>query len=399
MKSLHLKASFLFISLLIIPLITVQSLAQSAKDSQYSFMFIIDNSASNSTDKTDSDGQRFKVTKELFDYIYEQNPDSKIGMVIFGSRLWFYGPDNESLFVSVPEDQYDEGDGCYIPPLDLNASYTGTAHGFDYNSIDYTLSGLELLKMYLDTVHKTMMGEIEVNLKYTPTHNPHFLLKKHSGRLTNITRAFGAANQAHFYQTPGIDKSKHINIFFSDGNAIVETDSPDKAFESDYIQGINTPSTITFFYNPSSNDLAKLNQMTENIKNNGYSESNSEITDIIALNDWNIVKERISKLFDDQTVAQIGTTDKNSVKTVVSYNVLTSGEISIESSKRNLNIEIYNIHGRKIRSLNSCTNSQDGSKIILDTKNNHNEKVASGRYLFKVKSGNNHFCKTLPIFN
>ncbi len=95
-----------------------------------SIEFIIDNSASNTSTPTDYNGDRFKITAELIDYIYTKAPESKIGLVFFGSRLWFYKPDNQNLFQSVPTDQYDNGNGCYIPPLDLDKMYSGSVSGF-----------------------------------------------------------------------------------------------------------------------------------------------------------------------------------------------------------------------------------------------------------------------------
>jgi len=71
-----------------------------------SIVFIIDNSASNiGSSGSDTQGQRFDAVRSLVDYIYQKAPETRIGLQIFGSRLWFYGPDNRNLFVSVPADQ------------------------------------------------------------------------------------------------------------------------------------------------------------------------------------------------------------------------------------------------------------------------------------------------------
>lgn len=390
---MNAKKIFLSLSFLAIHAILHQCEAQSLENTPYSFMFIIDNSASNGfSDKTDIDGQRFAVTKELIDYIYEKSPDSKIGLVVFGSRLWFYGPDNESLFVSVPEDQYGTGDGCYIPPLDLKEIYSGTAYGFEYDTINYSLSGLDLLKTYLDTTIDIMMGDTEVVLKYTPTHNPQFPIveAKHSDRLTNITRAFSAANQAHLNQTPGMDKSRHVNIFFSDGNAVVNVSSPDHPYLDQYIQGENTPSTITFFYNPSSTDIAKLNNMTENIKNNGYSESNSKITDLIALPDWDIAKEKIKDLFDGQTIKSNNFIIKPNQFNDISIKSTSSHEYQISSSDKHLNVDIFNLQGRIVESLSSHREEEKRTNVYWKCN-------AKGRYILKIKSGNREFCKSLTV--
>ncbi len=111
---------------IIISLVTFQPSAENLQDEPYSIVFIIDNSSSNTTGNDES-GERFKATVDLIDYIYQNAPETKVGLVIFASRMWFYGPDNRDLSVSVPRDQFHNGDGCYIPPLGLNEVDSGYA--------------------------------------------------------------------------------------------------------------------------------------------------------------------------------------------------------------------------------------------------------------------------------
>lgn len=366
--------------------------AQISDSVPFSFMFIIDNSGSN-TEGTDPNGIRFQVVKEVIDFIYEKDRRTKIGLVLFGSRLWFYGPDNESLFVSVPEDQFHDGDGCYIPPMDLVSESVGTAYGFEDDTINYSKSGIDILKMYLETKDKEIFPNKFCKVsKYEPTHVAAYPGVSHSARLTNITRAICAANQAHLYQTPQIDKSKHVNIFLSDGNAGLASMDPDYMYLNDYIKGENTPSTITFFYNPDQGDLSKLNQMTENIKSNGYSESNSEITDMIPLDNWDVVKTRIAKLFDDQTV------NNNSFKKVfkldsnVEIKQIYSNEYQIRTKSSSLRVDIFNVLGRKIASINSTSNS-DGETAVKWRGD------AVGRYFLKIKAGDKLIYRSIAISN
>jgi len=261
-----------------------------------SIVFIIDNSASNNgSDGTDPNGKRYEAVRDLITYINQKAPETKVGLVIFGSRLWFYGPDNRSLFVSVPKDQYHDGDGCFIPPLDLKKMYSGTAAGFPGGTISYNKTGYEVLQMYLQTKPDPHGG---VTAAYEPNHHVNYPFESQGGRLTNITRAFDAANQAHLHQTPQLAKKRHFNIFFSDGLATCNTTSPEYPYLNDYVNGTNTPTTFTIYYNSSSSDLQKLQQMTENIKTNGYSESNPEFTDIINLTNWESIKQTLIELFN-----------------------------------------------------------------------------------------------------
>lgn len=387
----------LFPVLLLTLLIAIPCISQEEQDIPFSFVFIIDNSGSNSGfDGTDKIGERFSVTKDLIDYMYQKNPMTKIGLVIFGSRLWFYGPDDTALFVSVPKDQYDNGDGCYIPPLNLNETYSGTMHSQKSSPVDYTLTGIDVLKLYLETkVDGSVMGGEGVVPKYTPTHQIIFpqIGTTHSLRLTNITRAIDAANQAHLYQTPQLEKSKHINIFLSDGKAALDAKSPDYFHTDDYIKGENTASTITYFYNSMATDLEKLETMTQNIKANGYSEKNSEYTELVALSSWSVIEEKIKALYDGLPTPK-GAFLNSQKRDPINIKIVSQNKYLISSSNKNLKIDIYNTLGQKIRSLTS--ERSQSSQIIWDADDS-NFKIPAGKYFLKIQSGDHQFSRAVTV--
>lgn len=280
-----------------------------------SIMFIIDNSASNTTDKTDYYGERFQATIELIEDIYEKAPETKVGLVLFGSRLWFYQPDNPDLFQSIPEDQFHQGNGACIPPLELDKIYEGNAKGFRTGGGEYKKKGVELLKMYLETYMETgMNGGTQTN--YTPTHRANYPFVSHNSQLTNITIAFDAARHAHQNQNPTLNNNRHFNIFFSDGLAALGTVNPDYARMRDYIKGTDAAPTFTVFYKSKSDDLAALQEMTTNIQNNGYSPLNSKkITTILNLNNWADIKGKTKDLFNKILTSTSGTPTKVTINT------------------------------------------------------------------------------------
>ncbi len=76
-----------------------------------SIFFIIDNSGSmKNSYGNDRWGSRYTVTHDLIDTIYNINPRMQVGLVIFGSHL-FFDPDNDPVFAKCPV--YDTG--SFIP--------------------------------------------------------------------------------------------------------------------------------------------------------------------------------------------------------------------------------------------------------------------------------------------
>ncbi len=214
---------------------------------QNSIVFIIDNSGSMQNYMgNDQWGSRFTVTNDLIDTIYNINPKTEVGLVIFGTHLYF-DPNDDNLFVNCPA--WDTG--SYIPLLQLDATYNGQ-------------TGYEILKQYLatDTVDP---GSFEwVDLEYQPSD---FML---SQRSTNIYAGFEAAKHGMLSST--FAEERHFNIFFSDGEATYPMGGP---LMNAFIEGKDCPTTFTVYFTQLSTAPQSLTDMTANIQTNGYSSSNS----------------------------------------------------------------------------------------------------------------------------
>lgn len=246
--------------------------------------------------EADVNGQRFQVVCDLLDEIHARAPETRIGITAFGARLWFYDRDNTNLFLPILKDsnwdQWDIGAGAVIPPLHLDSIYTGKAAGFPSGTVSYTKTGIDVLKMYL----QTRSSSLGTQLAYTPTHtsaNPTAIL--HNNQSTGITIAFEGTKLAHLSQTPPLKPNRHFNIFFSDGMATQYPNDPNPI--DGYVQGTNCPTTFTVYYGNSTPDIAKLQTMTTNIKNNGYSDKNLILTEMLNLKDWTIIKQKLNALF------------------------------------------------------------------------------------------------------
>lgn len=270
-----------------------------------SIMFLVDVSGSNTTDKTDWNGVRFNVIVDVLDSIYKKNPQVQVGLILFASGLWFYPPD-DPLFAAMG----GSGSNGYVPLLQLDKEYSGIYTEADHwgkikSQNPYTMKGIDVLKMYLEIVpnwHTLVGGNIA---KYNPSNSV--------GGLTNITMAFNAAKEALGNSPHNPDK--RFNIFFSDGYATQGGNA--------YIDGVDVPTTFTIYYNPiNQSDLAVLNQMTNNIKSNGYSVSNP------MSNIWDMAMEHkaLVNLLIDNVISKIITNVVTFETTDIEVNGL--GEIS-----------------------------------------------------------------------
>ncbi len=263
-----------------------------------SIMFIIDNSASNFTDETDVNCERYRVVSELVDLIYAKAPETKVGLILFGSRLWMYNQDDPIFSTH----SGDGGTGAYIEPLNLDQMYEGryrtcppgNSSNTPSEQFNYNKSGKDVLQLYLETVPYTFMSKSGRKSKYQPVHSPSWPdpTKSHGAALTNISRAFEAAKEAHLNQSPSLNASRHFNIFFSDGKAGVDATNPDYGITNKYIGGVDVPTTFTIFYKADADALAALNSMTNNIKTNGYS-INNNLSNIWNLTDWDNIKSTL----------------------------------------------------------------------------------------------------------
>ncbi len=277
-----------------------------------SIMLIVDVSQSNYADNTDHEGVRYEVIDIVLDSIYNRNSKVKVGMVYLDSELYF-NPKNDVQIVEVSTGNYVGG---YLKLLTLDETYSGTFVVADYtwgdliSSTPYTEEGRDVLKLYTQTREHTGIGGGRVPL-YGPTFTvgPNGSNFPGSGKLTNLTASFDAAKDA-LNHSPH-PKDKHFIIFFSDGGHC------DNLFPEDYIQGINTPTTFTIYYNPAApQHLENLRIMTENIKTNNYSSSNEKYTNL-----WNMAmdKDSLVNLIVKDIISEIIT----SLTTFISHDTIT----------------------------------------------------------------------------
>lgn len=225
-------------------------------------MFVIDNSSSMTSGGmggargNDVQGLRFSVTKDLLDTIYQSQPSSWVGLVVFRAGLYF---DKNSYDIFEPlegiSDSSDYPDQAYLPPLKLDSTYN-----FDGTE----MKGIDVIKFLLQTT--TPPRQQAVQLVYEPE------FEMRSG--TNINSGFDAALQGLDKIPTGlISKEQRFLVFLSDG-----TPSPTEESEKPlyyFKQGLNTPTTFTVFLHNSLRVAPdSLVEMTENIRNNDYSETN-----------------------------------------------------------------------------------------------------------------------------
>lgn len=225
-------------------------------------MFVIDNSSSMTSGGmggargNDVQGLRFSVTKDLLDTIYQSQPSSWVGLVVFRAGLYF---DKNSYDIFEPlegiSDSSDYPDQAYLPPLKLDSTYN-----FDGTE----MKGIDVIKFLLQTT--TPPRQQAVQLVYEPE------FEMRSG--TNINSGFDAALQGLDKIPTGlISKEQRFLVFLSDG-----TPSPTEESEKPlyyFKQGLNTPTTFTVFLHNSLRVAPdSLVGMTENIRNNDYSETN-----------------------------------------------------------------------------------------------------------------------------
>ncbi len=226
-----------------------------------SIMFVLDNSASmwmlGDQYEKDVKGNRFKVTLRLIDSLYARNPNTNIGISVFGTDLYF-NPSHDALF-NAPS----VGDsGGYIPLLNLSEEYESNSAGVK--------SGRDLIRHYLS------LDERFKNI------NP-LDYKGNDGRLTNITAGFDGARSA--FSKMGNNPNREYVIFISDGDATAPGSVSDTAKETPefkaererFMLGENVPTTFTIFFADKDNPDSvppSIVTMTNSIKNNEYSDNN-----------------------------------------------------------------------------------------------------------------------------
>ena len=217
--------------------------------------FIIDHSSSMYTNSgKDVWGSRFRITCDIIDSLKNRFPKSEIGISVFTEYLYFR-PENDPHGRIVQCTGIDSGG--YIPLFQLDSSYAPTGE-----------MGWQILQGWLetDTVIETIAAQtVEfVDLKYRPVP---LWDDWQGGSNSNINVGFEAAK--HAMQSSKYPKHRQYIIFITDGE-VSPASNP-----TDFVQGVNTPTTFTiFFVEPGGSPPQLLLDMNVNIQNNGYSVSN-----------------------------------------------------------------------------------------------------------------------------
>jgi hypothetical protein len=229
-----------------------------------SIMFIIDNSGSmsngdvdNSNSGNDPDEARFRVVKTLLDTIAAASPSAEVGMAIFTRRLQFDHRDNPFFKTAFPGDtsQHDS----FVPLTALNKDFGNGAKGLD------TLKALLAYTGNGNLVYGTKLPASRAN-------NSAAANNLRDG--TDISLGFEAAKEA--MKASKAAKGDQYFIFLSDGEPST-VDNIREGFKNDFIQGVGAATTFTiFFKSNTANPTAPqtIIDMTNAIKNNGYSTSN-----------------------------------------------------------------------------------------------------------------------------
>jgi hypothetical protein len=219
--------------------------------------FIVDHSGSMTTSgngwvATDPRGYRFTVTSDLMDSLQGEFPRAEIGLSVFNECLYYYYPDDPDYFTILPNQwtPIANKQGAYIPLYQIDSAYG-----------PLSLKGYEICQKYLETWDRGTY----VDLTYYPNYDE---WGQYMSASTNINAGFMAAK--HAMLSSDYPKSHHFIIFLSDGIANMPNDNT----MEEYVKAIGTPTTFTVYFSHDSLAPGKLLTMTENVKVNGYSQSN-----------------------------------------------------------------------------------------------------------------------------
>lgn len=226
-----------------------------------SLFFIIDHSASMSS--TDSLSARYHVTAKMIDSLSAYSPASEVGIAIFSNQLLHnYQDDNNAVQLN-PNSNWTDS---YIPLTRLDKTVG------DRSAVDYLKSVIKLDSTRdLGRNLKLVNGYYGQSGRHDGHEGQQNVMASYNGA-TDISLAFDAAREA--FKKAIYPKSKQYIIFLSDGEPqFVDYERRDKINE--YRSGDGLPATFTAFWINALQPIPQqIAQMTENIKNNGYSATN-----------------------------------------------------------------------------------------------------------------------------
>ncbi|MBN1981826.1 MAG: VWA domain-containing protein [Chitinivibrionales bacterium] len=214
-----------------------------------SIIFILDNSSTMRVG--DPNGSRFTVTDSLIGFFFQKNPEMQVGLIVFGTYLLFYQPDDAKIFKQM---ETIEPAGAYIPLLTLGKTYPSKIGN---------VPGYQILQHYLK-IHQTINGAEMDYISSWAT------LNSMNAKMTFITAGFEAGKLA--MKESLFPKDHQFFIFYSDG--ISNVPDNDVELRDRYVKGEQTPTTFTVYFSTNDQTPQNLLTMTENIKKNNFSTSN-----------------------------------------------------------------------------------------------------------------------------
>ncbi|MFP4164623.1 MAG: FlgD immunoglobulin-like domain containing protein [Chitinispirillaceae bacterium] len=222
-----------------------------------SIMFVIDHSASmmfEDVDRPDHpldpEGSRYTVTRDVIDTLHRVMPEAEVGIAVF-SRYLFLDHRNNSCLQHFPQEDHEHG--SYMPLLQLNQEYENGRRGY------------QILMDLLETREVDYEGPTKSYTLTDLVYEPEFDIPYS----TNINCGFNAAKDA-FGNTDKPGENQFI-IFLSDGEA-----NYPKNNTTGFVEGADVPTTFTIFFSQDGEAPEQITDMSENIRENGFSESNDK---------------------------------------------------------------------------------------------------------------------------
>ncbi|MBD3319939.1 MAG: VWA domain-containing protein [Chitinivibrionales bacterium] len=227
-----------------------------------SVMFLIDNSGSMS--QYDPSGERYEVTLEILEEIYQEAPQTRVGIAVFGDRLVWDHRDDE-IFEPITSDLFTSNgwNDSYFPitPLEetMSNGKTGLENIQDILVHEYAGTG-SILNTTTRPRERTMGC-------YAGDCND-----RRGG--TDITLATMAAKDAFGKDTinysSDYSRQRQFIILISDGehSNVNEEMEP---YQTQYVAGENLPTTFIIYLKP---EPMNLISMMYNVRDNDYNPNN-----------------------------------------------------------------------------------------------------------------------------
>lgn len=222
------------------------------KDDSTSLVFMVDNSGS--MDDTDKNANRFKFIATVVDTLANnpnKYPGIECGLSVFGSNL-YYHESNSPLLEYLPNDQ-NKSLGAFLPLVKLGKKYSNCGGK----------TGKEIIKELVET-----------KLDWTGT----TMLKSacHSNWMVNTNLDIGFSSAVESMKRSKKPKENQFIIYLGDGDG--ESSDCIDGFVNGTVDGI--PTTFSIYFTEDGTAPLNIVNINDAIKRNGFSNSNSEYTNL-----------------------------------------------------------------------------------------------------------------------